>query len=175
VKTSIALATKADLADLIDVGRRTFIETYKGTGNRPEGLEETYAHETFTEEKLAPELAKHLIARADGRVAGYGRVDFEPLPACVPDRNSARIAQLYLLKEFQGLGLGARLFKEASALARSRGATGLWLGVWDQNKRAISFYETLGFRRVGETSWKFQYASLDYEDTDWIMALSPLG
>jgi ribosomal protein S18 acetylase RimI-like enzyme len=37
----------------------------------------------------------------------------------------------------------------AKARARRRGATRLWLGVWQRNARAQAFYGKHGFRKVG--------------------------
>ena len=34
--------------------------------------------------------------------------------------------------------------------ATRHGARALWLGVWEQNPRAIRFYRRLGFREVGD-------------------------
>ena len=33
--------------------------------------------------------------------------------------------------------------------ARLRGCDSVWLGVWEENLRAISFYKKWGFREVG--------------------------
>jgi ribosomal protein S18 acetylase RimI-like enzyme len=36
---------------------------------------------------------------------------------------------------------------------RQRGSDALWLGVWERNPRAISFYEKFGFVAVGERTF----------------------
>jgi ribosomal protein S18 acetylase RimI-like enzyme len=38
---------------------------------------------------------------------------------------------------------------EAKQRARRRGATTLWLGVWERNARAQAFYRKHGFGKVG--------------------------
>jgi len=38
--------------------------------------------------------------------------------------------------------------------ARRRGGRTLWLGVWQENPRAIAFYRKAGFRVVGMTSFR---------------------
>jgi ribosomal protein S18 acetylase RimI-like enzyme len=52
------------------------------------------------------------------------------------------------------------------------GYESLWLGVWDMNKPAISFYKKFGFSEVGSHPWKFQHGNIDYEDIDLIMSLN---
>jgi ribosomal protein S18 acetylase RimI-like enzyme len=39
--------------------------------------------------------------------------------------------------------------QRALAEAAGRGKDAVWLGVWDRNERAIRFYESWGFHRVG--------------------------
>ena len=39
------------------------------------------------------------------------------------------------------------------AEARSRSAERLWLGVWEENPRAIAFYGKCGFRDVGSQTF----------------------
>jgi ribosomal protein S18 acetylase RimI-like enzyme len=50
--------------------------------------------------------------------------------------------------------------------ARSAGHRTLWLGVWERNVRAISFYERWQFKAVGDHEFRL---GSDYQ-TDLIMA-----
>jgi ribosomal protein S18 acetylase RimI-like enzyme len=174
---SLRIAGLEDLDDLIRLGRQTFIETYKGVGNRPPGLEETYGRETFNSDKLTPLLKTlhdpkrptFLLGNIDGVPAGFAKIEFGFPPECVPNRNSAHFSQVYILKEFQGHGLGLRFFEKRRALAMNQGFSGLWLGVWDQNIKAIAFHKKMGFRVVGSIAWKFKHEHIDYEDNDLVM------
>ncbi|MDO4435738.1 MAG: GNAT family N-acetyltransferase [Cardiobacteriaceae bacterium] len=58
-----------------------------------------------------------------------------------------KIQRVAVLKEARGLGLGAKIMREAEALAREMGAKRLKLGA--QN-HAIAFYEKLGFSVCSE-------------------------
>ena len=91
-----------------------------------------------------------------------------PLADILPD--DAEVKRVYLLSRFRGAGLGRRLIQEAETYARSRGIRRLLLGVYSRNDGAISFYERLGYKRVGERSFKVG------ENTyhDFILAM-PLG
>src|SRR5215470_14653548 len=75
-----------------------------------------------------------------------------PLPDISPD--DAEVKRVYLLSRFRGAGLGRRLMQEAEIHARARGVRRLLLGVYSGNSAAISFYERLGYVRVGERSFK---------------------
>jgi diamine N-acetyltransferase len=89
-----------------------------------------------------------------------------PLPDISPD--DAEVKRVYLLSRFRGAGLGRRLMLEAEAHARTRGVRRLLLGVYSGNNAAISFYERLGYKRVGERS--FNVGDNIYHD--FILAMS---
>ena len=52
--------------------------------------------------------------------------------------------------ESLGSGAGAALMRELLRAARGAGHDTIWLGVWEQNYRAIAFYRKWGFETVGE-------------------------
>jgi ribosomal protein S18 acetylase RimI-like enzyme len=47
----------------------------------------------------------------------------------------------------------------------------MWLGVWEENARALAFYGKWGFRRVGTHAYVF--GGIEYEDL--VMAKSIAG
>jgi ribosomal protein S18 acetylase RimI-like enzyme len=49
-----------------------------------------------------------------------------------------------------GHGVGAALLRAGLEAAGSAGHRTLWLGVWERNARALSFYERWGFEAVGD-------------------------
>lgn len=88
-----------------------------------------------------------LVIEIGGKLAGYATIG----------RNRARelsqqgeIYELYLRPEYQGIGLGSRLFSEArKKLARS-GLRGLVVWALEENTGALSFYEGAGGRDIAE-------------------------
>jgi ribosomal protein S18 acetylase RimI-like enzyme len=56
----------------------------------------------------------------------------------------AEIATLYLLRQAQGQGLGARLMAQTARALAAQGATSLMVSVLRDNLRARGFYEHLG-------------------------------
>ena len=89
-----------------------------------------------------------------------------PLPDISAD--DAEIKRVYLLNRFRGAGLGRRLMKEAEGHARVHEIRRLLLGVYSRNSAAISFYEKLGYKRIGERS--FTVGESTYHD--FILALA---
>lgn len=84
---------------------------------------------------------------------GYLVLTKPDLPLADMSPQDAEVKRIYLLNRFRGGGLGRRLMQEAEAHARSQGIRRLLLGVYSGNAAAISFYEKLGYRRVGERSF----------------------
>lgn len=167
-------ALPPDLGHLIFLGRTTFIETYKGVGSgRPDGLEEEFGKKEFNEAKLSPAIAAgaFFIADFNGTPAGFLRIERNSQHPSVPRSRSLQVSQLYVLKKYQGVGLGKALLLEAVRVARAEELAGLWLGVWDQNGKAIEFYKRFGFQVVGASPWRFKAAGFDYEDTDLVLFL----
>lgn len=82
-----------------------------------------------------------LVADLDGKIIGfacYGVCRDEDLSGC------GEVITLYVLKEFQGLGIGKKLMDAALNRLASYKTIALW--VLKGNSHAIGFYEHIGFR-----------------------------
>jgi len=49
------------------------------------------------------------------------------------------------LKDFHGQGVGQLLHNKAVEIAKLKKVDYVWLGVWEENPRAINFYKKNGF------------------------------
>jgi ribosomal protein S18 acetylase RimI-like enzyme len=98
-----------------------------------------------------------LVIEAAGAIVGYatlGRNRVGTLPF------EGEIYELYLMPEYQGVGLGARLFLTARRELKRRLLKGSVVWVLADNERAIRFYENAGGRPVAEGSERFDGAQL---------------
>lgn len=140
-------ATISDLKILQKIGERTFIETF-ASENSSENMT-VYLESAFTTEKLKIELtninSEFYFAEIDGKVVGYFKVNFNEAQTELKMSNAMEIERIYVLKDFQGMKVGKMLFDKAIENARNMGLDLVWLGVWEKNIRAISFYEKNGF------------------------------
>jgi ribosomal protein S18 acetylase RimI-like enzyme len=140
-------ATISDLKILQKIGERTFIETF-ASENSSENMT-VYLESAFTTEKLKNELtninSEFYFAEIDGKVVGYFKVNFNEAQTELKMSNAMEIERIYVLKDFQGMKVGKMLFDKAIENARNMGLDLVWLGVWEKNIRAISFYEKNGF------------------------------
>ncbi len=78
------------------------------------------------------------------------------------------IARLYVSKDAIGNGVGKLLMQESISIAKQRGKSLIWLGVWEHNKRAIDFYTKWGFEKFATHFFKLG----DDNQTDWLMKKS---
>ena len=140
-------ATISDLKILQKIGERTFIETF-ASENSSENMT-VYLESAFTTEKLKNELtninSEFYFAEIDGKVVGYFKVNFNEAQTELKMNNAMEIERIYVLKDFQGMKVGKMLFDKAIENARNMGLDLVWLGVWEKNISAISFYEKNGF------------------------------
>jgi len=88
-----------------------------------------------------------LIAEEDGRPVGWAFAHDEKAEVFVvePERRHGFLAELFLLQEARGKGLGRALIEGCETWARERGHKLLTVGVLSQNPTAIRAYEGAGY------------------------------
>jgi len=164
---SIRYATKDDAALIADISRQTFYDTF-AADNTPEDMEK-FLTEQFTKGRLMLEVGfpgnDFLLAYKNNDVAGYVKLREGKVPAELKERNLLEIARLYVLKEFIGERVGAFLMQHSIEIAGEKGKEVIWLGVWEKNQRAISFYHKFGFEKFGECDFLLG----DDLQRDWLM------
>lgn len=166
-------ATGRDARELADLGTQTFLEAY-GDANDPADLA-AYIADTYTEHLIAAALQSpavtYLIAEADGRAIGFAKLVAGSRSPDVDTAHPAELEQLYVLGHRHGGGVGTALIEACVEQARDHGCDVLWLGVWEDNRRAIGFYQRLGFVQVGTHTFRLGAQA----QTDVLMALQLAG
>lgn len=159
----------SDISKLQNIGKLTFAETFS-SGNSEENMQE-YLERGFSIEKLTTELtdqnAKFYLAELDGKTIGYLKVNVGQSQTEIKDHNALEIERIYVLKEFHGKKVGQILYDKAIELAKEKNVEYVWLGVWEQNPRAIRFYEKNGFKAFDKHVFKLG----NDEQTDIMMKL----
>lgn len=144
---TIQKATISHITQLQEIGRKTFYETFAGS-NTEEDMQK-YLDESFSETKLTAELldinSEFYFAILDNKVIGYLKVNFGQSQTELKDDKALEIERIYVPKEFHGKKVGQILYDQAIKIARQKNANYVWLGVWEENPRAISFYKKNGF------------------------------
>jgi diamine N-acetyltransferase len=107
------------------------------------------------------------MAEVDGEPVGYVKLGPMKLPV-ETERPGILLDQLYILKEFHGVGIAHGLMDWALDEARRRGAEELYLTVYVDNHRARRFYDRYGFEAVG----RYDFMVGKHADEDVIMRKS---
>lgn len=156
-----------DLTQLKEIGRKTFSETFSA-GNTDENMAK-YLEEGFSDEKLTAELSdeasEFYFAKLHGKVIGYLKLNLGQSQTEIKDDKALEIERIYVLKEYHGKKVGQLLYDKAMQVAKQKGVNYVWLGVWEENPRAISFYKKNGFVEFDKHVFKLG----DDEQTDIMM------
>jgi ribosomal protein S18 acetylase RimI-like enzyme len=165
----IKKATLNDIDQLQKIGRQTFQETFSES-NSEENMK-NYLEEGFSNEKLTAELndvnSEFYFATLDNEVIGYLKINFGESQTELKDSNALEIERIYVSKEFHGKSIGQLLYDKAIQIAKLKNADYVWLGVWEENPRAISFYKKNGFVEFDKHIFKLG----NDEQTDIMMKL----
>jgi ribosomal protein S18 acetylase RimI-like enzyme len=149
----VAAATDRDAAPLAELAARTFFEAF-AADNDPDDmrqhLEKTYTPERHLEEIRNPAIDTLLMRIGGGAPVAYAQFRSGTASDGVPADGSVELWRFYVDQPWHGRGLAQVLMAAAKARARERGASRLWLGVWERNARAQAFYAKHGFRKVGQ-------------------------
>jgi len=168
-KIEITRATLNELDQLQKIGRQTFYETFSSV-NTEENMNK-YLEEGFSKEKLTDELsdkkAEFYFVTLDSKVIGYLKLNFGQSQTELKDDKALEIERIYVLKEFHGKKVGQLLYDKAIEVAKLTNADYVWLGVWEENPRAINFYKKNGFVEFD----KHIFTLGDDEQTDIMMKL----
>ena len=165
----IQKASLTDVLALQKLGRQTFYETFRDT-NSEENMTQ-YLEEGFATEKLTKELAdpnsQFYMAYLNKEAIGYLKVNFGASQTEMNDNHSLEIERIYVLKDFLGKNVGQLLFQKAMTIATENKVDYVWLGVWEENHRALRFYEKNGFTAFDKHIFKLG----NDEQTDIMMKL----
>ena len=137
---------------LSEIGAETLIDSHRDSAPLTEinqYVREKYNIEVITKELANPENIYHII-KHNNNVAGFSKLQLNSGHPGVHVHNVSKMDQIYLLKPFHGLKLGAKLLQYNIQLSKYNEQRGMWLIVWVGNLQAISFYKSFGFKIVAE-------------------------
>lgn len=141
-----------ELPALAQIGEKTFRQTFASSND--ESALEAYLDKAFAQSQLLLELrnpeTSFSFAKVDSKVVGYLKTNRGNAQTERVEGKTLEIERIYVDADMQGIGLGKALFDHALEEAKSMGADAVWLGVWEDNPKAIEFYARQGFKAFGE-------------------------
>lgn len=167
-------ATEADAAALAAFAHASWVATFGEGLYAPEDLD-AYLNASFGAELQRAQIATpgetYLLAFEGEEIVGYCRMGALDLP--VEDARGVELHRLYVHERAKGKGVAAALTDQAIAWAKARGASAIYLSVWENNHRAQAFYRRYGF--VDHSEWQFMVGRAADRDFIWKLALPPGG
>jgi ribosomal protein S18 acetylase RimI-like enzyme len=147
---------------------RLFRETYSD-GYDPADVDDYVSH-AFSPLQQWAELTEPggrvlVIEDSPHGLLGFAHLRQPPAPPALEGRFALEISRFYVDRPWHGRGIARVLMSACIAEARSRGTNALWLLVYQDNHRAIAFYEKGGFRKAGTAKFRLGKRV----DDDWLM------
>lgn len=159
----------ADLDELILISRETFTEAFAAQNN-PEDFEH-YLNTALTKDKIVRELehpqTSFYFVKKSKETVGFFKINDATAQTDINDNTSYELERIYVLSNHQGHGIGEWMIKQVIHLSQEAKKEYIWLGVWEENIRAIRFYENKGFIKFGRHPY---YIGKD-KQMDWLMKL----
>lgn len=143
----IVPVTLNDVEKLQAISRITFSQTFM-EHNTAEDME-AYLNKSFSISQLNSEIANansEFYFALDGEiVVGYLKVNMGVAQTEKKDLAAFEIERIYVDQAYLGKKIGQLLFEKAIELAKAKNKSYVWLGVWEENHRALAFYKKNGF------------------------------
>lgn len=145
MEVSVRPATVDDADAIGHIHYQAWLETYTGL------IDQTFllsrSGERSAQRFRAEGCRSKLVACADGAVVGFCHYD----PARDEDvsKPCGEIQAIYILQDYQGLSLGRMLLTDAERILADQGCKWVCLWALASNKKAIGFYEAMGYRSDG--------------------------
>ncbi len=140
-------ASIEDLETVQQIGIETFRETFSQE-NSQEAMQE-YLDRSFATEKVMNELnnpdSYFFIAWEEDTPVGYLKVNSGDAQTELQDEKALEIERIYVKSSHQGKKIGQILYDKACETAANLNKSYLWLGVWEENHKALQFYMKNGF------------------------------
>ncbi len=164
----IRLATIVDAALLAAFAEHSFCDTYAADNNPHDmrlHVEQRFGLQQQSAELLNPDM-RTLLAIVEAKILGFAQIrqhTAPDVPDCVAEHLQSQavlapatieLHRFYVDRSAHGTGLAQRLMQAVAQTAKGwanpeLAGPYLWLSVWDQNPRAIAFYQKQGWIDVG--------------------------
>jgi ribosomal protein S18 acetylase RimI-like enzyme len=156
----VRVANANDAKLLSALGGKTFYDTFRQYHSEEDM--QLYLKKAYNEEQIAanlqnPQIHYALLEDENGEAIGYIKLLLDGTHAKLTG-TQIELEKIYVLKDKIGGGAGLKLMQYAIEYSKEHGYEILFLGVWEENKRAVDFYKTAGFEvfdtrtfQLGET------------------------
>lgn len=134
-------------ADLLSaLGTKTFYDTFASFHDEEDI--QLYLKKAYNPELIAQNLSNkdiaYFIVSDDDTAIGYTKLLLDAQHPLLKNK-SVELEKIYVLENYLGKKAGKYLMNHALTYAKQEGYKTLFLGVWQENHRAVNFYKKAGF------------------------------
>lgn len=156
------IITKADVNDASSIATlavQVWLDTYA-----VEGIRDSFTKYVWSE--LTPDNFRIRFSNPDreflkveinSHLVGFAEINYNSTPGKNSGTN-VEIEKLYIQENFCNKGIGKKLIFSINERCKDKGILSVWLSVYENNERAISFYRKNNFFESGDL-----YFNLDGE------------
>lgn len=141
----------SELEQLQSIAQTTFLQAFEADNDADDM--KAYIEEAFSLTQLKKELehpeSRFFFAVHKNKVIGYLKVNWGTAQTEHQLNDALEIQRVYLLADFHGKKIGRLLMDKALEIAKEQKLTNIWLGVWEENSKAIRLYKKYGFEVYG--------------------------
>jgi len=149
-----------DAIILAELGAKTFYETFREfhtEEDMQQYIQKAYSVDLITE-NLSKENIQYFIAFDEEKPIGYLKLIKNVTHEKLISQKNIELEKIYVLKEYLDKKVGKELMLQAFNFSKQNNFETLFLGVWQENHRAVNFYKKFGFEtftirtfQLGET------------------------
>jgi len=158
-------AVAQDAAEIADFMTRNFLAAY-GHSSSPENVQKAI-NDYYGVDAQRADLAEASIVNwlciINDKIVGLAQV--KP-PKADFESHRFELSRFYVDTQYHGKGIAPLLMQETLDIIKLRGASYLWLSVWQESQQAIRFYQKQGFVISGSTIFMIG----DEPMNDWLMS-----
>ena len=146
----IRRAEENDALELSMLAEKTFRDAF-AESNRPADMHKhcsSHYGEALQLAEIRDPGRETWVAEAGARLVAYVQLRLDAVAPATS--GELEIQRFYVDVSHHGTGLAHRLMAHALGRAEALGAAAVWLGVWERNQRALTFYRKWRFEVVGE-------------------------
>lgn len=158
-------ATSHDIPAMRTVAISSYIDTF-ASSNTQENMD-AFLNNVYSLEGLEKEFieknSKLFLATEGSEVVGFARLRESDEVLNHLGNNTIELQRLYVLTSAQGKSVGRFLMEKSMAYANQNNYEWIWLGVWEKNYKAQTFYGHWGFEKFSEhTFWMGDDPQIDW-------------
>lgn len=143
----IKQASLNDTATICQLAANTFYETFRPYNSEEDiqdYIKKAYNTLVISAQLATAELYYFAIAYANEQPVGYIKLIFNQTHPKLSGKTT-ELEKIYVLKKYWDTKTGAALMQHAKEVCKQHGFENLYLGVWQENERAVNFYRKFGF------------------------------